>query len=1029
MTTLLKSHFLILCLVTSPSLWGAQPRVSSSPLSKLIAQPIITTVLRDQKGLLWVGTQEGLYKFDGANLVVFNSDGNNDNWIPASNIRGISEDGEGRILVATYGGGLLEWDPYSQAFNSALNFDSTGNSQLTTIYAAQQGSVWIGTKDKILLYDGFNQDAGDWLASPMFTETIGKPYAFLEATPGELFVGSNQGLSKISTTNRTVEKYDLSALEDAQSFGVTALTMDNQGNLIIGTDTATIALIEATEGRIINQKTLDGDHSKTISAFSFYDEKLVVATDRGLYLVKTDLSYIEDISHQGAGLSSSDVLSLNLDDDLVWVGTYNGLDLLSLAPFELFNTKNSGVHNDVLSIEQDAENNIWVGTFNGLFLYDESSKTHISAEKHFGESLLIDKRITSLATSQNKLWIGFARGGVQVLDTITGASSVPNIENGNEIFSMNILIDDESQSVWIATQEHGLIRITPDETYNFYENESLLEQGILLVHRRPDSLLIVSTTNRIYEYDYGSNSFSILPIDFGFGLDNTSVFSVLELGNGDIWFGTKDHGLFLWPASYQAEGNLHPLQLGKDTEIEYSTIYGIASDSSGNLWCSSQNGIFKLDSMGQLVKKFTLADGLQGSDFSFGASFTSKSGLIYFGGMNGYNRFDPMLVEIDNSASPMRLTDISLPGQHSRHLGEFSELTSLQLTHKDYSVTFQFSVLDFIDAEKNQYRFKLEGFDSGWIENGTRNTATYTNLPPEKYVLRVQGANSAGIWNREGITLNVEMLPAPWNTWWAYLTYCVGLIILAWASLRIYRSYVVERRSAELAKEMFEAENRADDDLQEQMEIQDEIVFSSYKHSLTTLSLVSDFVSSKGINLSDELKSNVTESSIRRISALTHLEECLSFHAGTSVANLQKYTDSILADLLQSAPVNPETIITINQVSSMGLPAELASHIALIIYEILENSVQHAFDKNSPANYIQVSLTLTTDEESSEKILEIIFSDNGIGVPDDIAELASEGSGIYIVDSIIAKFDGTLEFSGASGTRVTITIPYDGETY
>ena len=1029
MTALLKTHFIVFFLVTSLSAWGAQPRVSKSPLSKLIAQPVITAVFRDDMGLLWVGTQEGLYKFDGANLVIFNSDGNNDNWIPASNIRGITEDSEGGVLVATYGGGLLRWDSLSHQFIAAPNFDSRGNSQLTSIYSAEESGVWVGTKEKVLLYDGFNQDAGRWLSSPNITAKIGKPYAFMESTTGELIVGSNLGLSIISTTNRTVKKYELSALDDADSLGVTALAMDNEGNLIIGTDTATIAVMDLKKGNIVSHKVLGTDHSKTVSAFSLYDDKLVVATDRGLYLAKTDLSEVEDISHQGAGLSSSDVLSLNLDDDLIWVGTYNGLDILSAAPFELFTHRNSRVHNDVLSIEQDAKGDIWIGTFNGLFLYDESTKTHINSNKLFGNSHLIDRRITSLAASKEKLWVGFSRGGVQVLDTNTGASSTPHIENGNQIFAMDILVDDKNQSVWIATQEHGLIRITPEKTYNYFKDQSLLEEGIILVHSRPETLLVVSTTNRVYEYDYTRDHFSPLALDFGFGLDTTAVFSVLEEENGDIWFGTKDHGLFLWPSSYQASGNLHPIQLGKDTEIEYSTIYGIASDVSGNLWCSSQSGIFKLDSNGQLVKKFTLADGLQGSDFSFGASFTSKSGLIYFGGMNGYNRFDPTQVEIDNSPSPMRLANISLPGQKSRHFGEFSKLSSLQLTHKDYSVTFQFSVLDFIDAEKNQYRFKLEGFDSGWIENGTRNTATYTNLPPENYVLRVQGANSAGIWNREGITLNVEMLPAPWNTWWAYITYCVGLIILAWASLRIYRSYVIERRSAELAKEMFESENRADDDLQEQMEIQDEIVYSSYQHSLTTLSLVSDFVSSKGINLTDELKSSVTESSVRRISALAHLEECLSFHAGAPLANLQKYTDSICADLLQSAPVNPETIITINQVSPIGLPAELASHIALILYEILENSVQHAFDKNSPANYIQVSLSLTTDQESSENILEIVFSDNGIGVPDDIEELASEGSGIFIVGSIITKFEGTLEFSGASGTRVTITIPYDGDTY
>tara|TARA_R110002072_G_scaffold222768_1_gene379891 strand:+ start:108 stop:1232 length:1125 start_codon:yes stop_codon:yes gene_type:complete len=373
----------------------------------------------------------------------------------------------------------------------------------------------------------------------------------------------------------------------------------------------------------------------------------------------------------------------------------------------------------------------------------------------------------------------------------------------------------------------------------------------------------------------------------------------------------------------------------------------------------------------------------------------------------------------------MMLTDVSLPSADSRNLGKFNDLQSLQLTHNDYFVTFQFSVLDFIDAEKNLFRYKLDNFDREWIENGTRNTATYTNLPPGDYVFRAQGANSAGIWNRNGISLNIDVLPPPWYSWWAYLIYSAGLMVLVWGLLRIYRSYVIDRQRDELAQEMFEAENRADDEMQEQLELQDEIVLTSYQHNLTTLSLVSDFISHRSIGVPADVKRKVTDSSIRRISALSSLEDCLSYHAGGAVADLKEYTDGLFPVLLQVAPVKPETIVTINEVTSMPVPAELASPLSIILYELLENCILHAFEQDSLANYIQVILSVETTYEPYENCLCLSVSDNGVGIPEEVGEAPRPNSGIAIVKYLVDKLGGSLEFSRKSGSLVVIEIPYN----
>jgi len=377
----------------------------------------------------------------------------------------------------------------------------------------------------------------------------------------------------------------------------------------------------------------------------------------------------------------------------------------------------------------------------------------------------------------------------------------------------------------------------------------------------------------------------------------------------------------------------------------------------------------------------------------------------------------------------MRLTSIRLPKNDERNMGDVDELKSLQLTHNDHFVTFQFSVLDFISPEKNQFRYKLESFDPDWVENGTRNTATYTSLPAGEYVLRVQGANSAGIWNRDGISLAVRVLPPPWLTWWAYTIYAIALLFMGWGVHRIYHSYAVDRESARQATEMFEAANKADDEMQEQMELQDELIQSSFQHNRTTLSLVSDFISHRSNNHPDDVIRELTDSSVKRIAALSILEDCLYFQAGESVANLHKYTENIIPVLLKSSSVGPETIITINEITSTLLSAQLATPLSLVIYELLENCMQHAFDLNSPANYIRLKLAPSTTGEPAASSFELSVGDSGVGLPDSIENLALENSGIAIVQSIVKKLGGTLQCSDTSGTTISMTFPDPSESY
>ncbi len=790
---------LFFCLSIADHTYGAQPRITRSSLSNLLQQPTVTAIHQDRKGVLWIGTQQGLHRFDGANLTVFNSDRSNNNWIPDSEIKDIAEDNDGNLLVATSGGTLLKLNTRIKAFDLVERFNPIDMTGIVRLLVSKNGSIWLLSKDRLTLYDPRFQNFEDWVLNLNLVGSIGRLHDMLEDKSGNIWVGGSLGLVKVIPEYKSFVTLDLKTLQLQKNCRVTALEMNREGNLIIGTDSGQLLVWDTHTNKPLASSAIPGSAPHYISKFALFADKLIIATDRGLFASDNNLSFIEDWSKKGDGLSNSDVYSLFHDGKYIWIGTFDGLDVLSFSAFDLFNSRNSGVYNTVLAFTEDIKGRIWVSTYSGLYFYDEASDFHIRFNLRDASDLVTrgDQGIATIAINRNDLWIGFFQGGVEAVNIASGDSRTIKLSNGNTLAVTKILANDESEDTWIATYDHGLFRITAGKTHSYYENQSLHEKTITLLFRSRTDIFLAVSENRVYQHDPKSDEFNRMEFEFGLGEKQPIIYSFAQAFNDDILIGTKDHGLFIWSRRNQIENQFKLQPTNENSGLSSSTIYGLEVDTGGNLWCSTQNGIVKLDSKGQLIKRFTTADGLQGNDFTLGASFTSREGLIYFGGVNGYNRFDPTKIDIDRTASAMRLTSIVLPKQDDREMESVEELKSLQLTHKDYFVTFEFSVLDFVSPEKNQFRYILENFDPDWIENGARNTATYTNLPPGDYVFRVQGANSAGIWNRDGIKLEVRVLPSPWHTWWAYSTYCLVFLFFWWGFHRIYHSYTAEKsRSA-----------------------------------------------------------------------------------------------------------------------------------------------------------------------------------------------------------------------------------------
>jgi len=554
----------------------------------------------------------------------------------------------------------------------------------------------------------------------------------------------------------------------------------------------------------------------------------------------------------------------------------------------------------------------------------------------------------------------------------------------------------------------------------------LAAKRVILLHQSKDGPVWIGTESGLYKFDQKTRS--LIEIETGREASTASAnpifWRVAEAQNGDIWLGTMHNGLFFWPREFALQNDTSELKQVTKATSRIGPIYAIEIDNLGFPWCSTNSGLIRINPSTKQSTLVSTKYGIQNHKFDFAVSHKDSQGLLYFGGSTGYTKFNPSLFSINFSPSPLRFTKVVFA--ESTRLKQVNSIlfNHLQLTHKNYFVTFEFSVLDFIDPENNQFRYKLENFDPEWIENGKRNTATYTNLPAGEYTFSVQGANSAGVWNREGISMQVTVLPAPWFTWWAYVFYLFIFGIIVWLGKGKYDSYTIGRLARDMAIEMRENEERAYDDIQEHQDLHDDLVTVAHQHNVQTLALINNFIVQQQQYLSEPLSLESSEKCSRIISSLSALENCLLYQGDGLVADLRKLTDSIFSDLLEQSPVDPGSIITINDVTSDMVPAELASLLAVFIHEAVENAFVHAFDESSPANYVQVSLAVTPRGNNDfQDTYSLTISDSGIGIPIHLRPETSDTQGLGMMQAIATRLNGSLQISVNEGTQVSLSIP------
>ena len=491
---------------------------------------------------------------------------------------------------------------------------------------------------------------------------------------------------------------------------------------------------------------------------------------------------------------------------MLWLGTLGGgvnKYVQSSTRFALYQNRPgspNSLSNDVVNaIYEDREDNVWIGTLDGGLnrLDPESGIFSVFKNNPVDIGSLSGNDVRAIVEDrQRNLWVGTFGGGLNRMDRETGHftryvhdANYPSSITDNRVTA---LLEDRRGNLWVGTRE-GLELFNPltgrfiHYKSNAKDPNSLSNNYIRTLYEDRSGLLWIGTQNGLNAFNHATNSFRRYLHDENIptSLSNNRVVTILETSDNSLWIGTLLGGL----NRFDRETETFSVYTEKQG-LPSDTIYGILADRSGFLWVSTNRGLSRFDPRTDTFRNYDRRDGLQSFEFNPGAYFQSNDGRMYFGGIQGFNYFDPMHVQDNPLAPPVIITAFNKFNQTERK--DLRPGEKITLNYQENFISFEFAALDYSAPDKNQYEYMLEGFDKDWIKAGDRRYASYTNLRGGHYVFHVKGSNQDGVWNEVGANVEITVIPPIWENWWFQGS--VGLILLSIA-FGVYRLRVMSMQA------------------------------------------------------------------------------------------------------------------------------------------------------------------------------------------------------------------------------------------
>lgn len=790
----------------------------------------VNDILKDRYGLMWFATDDGLNKYDGTNFTVYRHIAGDSLSLRANEILALHEDRSGNLWIGTSGGALSFYDRAKDRFISypkSGNIDGlTPNVVIKDICSDYLGKIWIAEYSAVYLLDPATKHiARLHLNAPAGSKVQGLVVnCVFEDSRRTMWVGTNQGLFQYLREQNTFRLFSRGN-DNVQNNQVNTVAEDATGNIWVGTISGLCIMpagknsFENYQQAGVKENALAKEYISSIVADA--DGMLWVGTLEGLHILNPNTGHSTAYLPQNNNpfsLNARGIRSIYIDKEgIYWVGTFQGginkydknLNLFNITLGQVFREKGPG-SSVVTAFAEYGNGNVLVGTDGGgLYEFNktngEMQPLNISPKSSTGTS----PPILALTISRNsKTYIGTYGEGLFIVDKASGKTThlVAGPRNtdlgGNDIFS---IMEDSHGQLWLGTNGAGVNVLKDDKVIAKYtpapthEGEARLPvNGYIraFAEDREGNMWIGSHGDGVAVYNPNTRQFKVYK-QANSNLPGDKVQCITVDHTGNIWLGTYGGGLSLYDKKHDRFENF-----GEKDGLQNSTIYQVVEDLKGNIWVSTNTGISCFNVSKKAFSNYNHNNGVQNNNFVHGSGIRTADGELLFGGLQGFNYFNPTQLTTNKNVPRVIITDLkvanksAVPGKGSPITEQISVANEVKLAYKQ-NFALSFVALNYTMSKQNHYAYMLEGFDKDWVYSGTLNTAYYTNLDPGTYTFKVKASNNDGVWSANAAIIKIYVEPPFWLTIYAYVFYIASI-----GSLLLYIRY----RGVQKLKRKFKAD-------------------------------------------------------------------------------------------------------------------------------------------------------------------------------------------------------------------------------
>lgn len=1023
LSIILNSHFkvvlIIFLLLTLISFKSNPQEINFKHLTinDGLSQNAVFAIMKDRRGFMWFGTKDGLNKYDGYNFTIYQHNPFDTTTLSANYITTLFEDNRGLIWVGTFDRGINVYDRAKDIFRR-IDLGSDGLSlrnafEIKDIDEDSQGNIWVATSGDGLFRIKLNTENFEYTAQRFIYEignknslTSNQVFSIHCDKNDLLWIGTFKGLTQFDLksgkfTSQAIHTKNPKAPETSSQDAISSIYESSNGTLWLGMTGGLVKFNKTGQSYRYYPHRFDVFRygwGNIVGIDEDKDGNLWLASPAELMNFNVEKAEYTSFTHdplKPQSISFNSISCVYIDNtEIMWVGTTGmGIDFYDpkanrFPVFEIKPGQSSRTTSfSVRSILEDDAGDVWVS---GEVLYKWERKTGKirSFEKSSNEPTAFGNTtvFSMIQSADGHIWAATTEGLFRYhpkTEKVRLYKHEPGKINGipqSEVYSV---YEDREGKIWFATEKY-LCRLIDAENGNIYSipyhfGPPFYEQVRPVIFQDENLRIWLGTKYGLFRFNSKEGTFTLFDNDpvQSTSLINNLVKSICAdpvFPERYLWIGTGG-GL----SRFDTESETF-FYYTEENGLPNNVIYGILPDEQKNLWISTNKGLSRFTPQTGAFRNYDINDGLQSNEFNTGASFLSKSGELFFGGIKGFNYFFPSNISENMNIPNVALTKIkvgdkSISYKTDPHILKKSveETTQIVLTHKDDIVSFEFAALEFSAPGKNRYAYKLENFNDKWFYSDGERTATYTHLPAGEYVFRVKAANNDGVWNEEGLAVTLIVKP-PWTrTTFAFFVFGLGLLLLVYLLRRYELNRINIRNQLKLEK--------VETDTLRQLDKLKSQFFANISHEFRTpLTLILgqiESVMSSSVEMKEKTKLQVANRNARRLLTLINqLLDLSKLESGSMDLNVKKLNIvSFLKSLLYSFESMAES-------QNITLKFESDSENIQVVFDldkvekVFYNLVSNAFKFTRENGEVKVVIKII-----DSLYVEIRVEDTGLGIP------------------------------------------------